>query len=203
MLVKGPLLKISEVSIHADQSHIITTLADLHRWYLVLRLLLINDRGNSWQHGKLFCHVVFVDMNYIYIYIYIYVCVSVCVCGLHVCVFAVTVLFWLCLRITFHDAFIVPKPCTCLSHTIDLLWEKFQWILPLCMKPISFQSKASVVCLVTAAIFIDFCLKKLNVFSQHIGQKQLISEFRRTNPHELKCWSTFCFNYFLRYYLMM
>ena len=56
-------------------------------------------------------------------------------------------------------------------HAMDLLWEKFQWILPLYMKPISFQSKASVVCSVTAAIFIDFCLKKLNVFSQHIGQK--------------------------------
>ena len=54
---------------------------------------------------------------------------------------------------------------------MDLLWEKFQWILPLYMKPISFQSKASVVYSVTAAIFIDFCLKKLNVFSQHIGQK--------------------------------
>ena len=54
-------------------------------------------------------------------------------------------------------------------HTMSLLWEKFQWILPLYMKPISFQSKASVVCSVTAAIFIDFCLKKLNVFSQHIG----------------------------------
>ena len=38
------------------------------------------------------------------------------------------------------------------------------------MKPISFQSKASVVCSVTTAVFIDFCLKKLNVFSQHIGK---------------------------------
>ena len=54
---------------------------------------------------------------------------------------------------------------------MDLLWEKFQWILPLYMKPISFQSKASVVCPVTAAIFIDFRLRKLNVFSQHIGKK--------------------------------
>ena len=50
-------------------------------------------------------------------------------------------------------------------HTMDMLWEKFQWILPLYMKPISFQSKASIVCSVTAAVFIDFCLKKLNVFS--------------------------------------
>ena len=92
------------------------------------------------------------------------------------------------------------------NHTMDLLWQKFQWILPFYMKPISFQSKTSVVCSVTAAIFIDFCLKKLNVFSQHIGKKKKkkwISEFRRTNPQELKCWSTLCVNYFLRYYLMM
>ena len=52
-----------------------------------------------------------------------------------------------------------------------MLWEKFQWILPLYMKPISFQSKASVVYSITAAVFIDFCPKKLNVFSQHIGKK--------------------------------
>ena len=56
---------------------------------------------------------------------------------------------------------------------MDMLWEKFQWILPLYMKPISFQSKASVVCSVTTAVVIDFCLKKLNVFSQHFGQKQM------------------------------
>ena len=89
-------------------------------------------------------------------------------------------------------------------HTMDLLWDKFQWILPLYMKPISFQSNASVVFSVTAAIFIDFCLKKPNVFSQHVGKNNnWISEFRRKNPQELKCWSTFCVNYFLRYYLMM
>ena len=41
------------------------------------------------------------------------------------------------------------------------------------MKAISYQSNASVVCLVTTAIFIDFCLKKLNAFSQHIGKKQM------------------------------
>ena len=41
------------------------------------------------------------------------------------------------------------------------------------MKPINFQLKASVVCSVTTAVFIDFCLKKLNVFSQHIGKKQM------------------------------
>ena len=57
------------------------------------------------------------------------------------------------------------------THTMDMLWEKFQWILPLYMNPINFQSKASVVCSVTAAVFIGFCLKKLNVFSQHISQK--------------------------------
>ena len=88
-------------------------------------------------------------------------------------------------------------------HTMDLLWEIFQWILPLYMKPISFQSKASVVYSVTTAIFIGFCLKKVNVFSQHTGKNKWISEFRRTNHQGLKCWSTFCVNYYLRYYLMM
>ena len=56
-------------------------------------------------------------------------------------------------------------------HTMDMLWEKFRWILPLYMTPINFQSKASVVCSVTTAPFFYFCLKKLNVFSQHIGRK--------------------------------
>ena len=32
------------------------------------------------------------------------------------------------------------------NHIMDMLWEKFQWILPPYMKPISFKSKASVVC---------------------------------------------------------
>ena len=58
-----------------------------------------------------------------------------------------------------------------IGHTIDMLWEKFQLILPLYTKPISFQPNASVVCSVTTAVFIDFCLKKLNVFSQYIGKK--------------------------------
>ena len=73
---------------------------------------------------------------------------------------------------------IVPLAmCYNAPHTMDLPWEKFRWILPLYLKPISFQSKASVVCSVTAAIFIEFCQKKLNMFSQN----KLISEFRRTN----------------------
>ena len=55
---------------------------------------------------------------------------------------------------------------------MDMLWDKFQLILPLYTKPISFQSNASVVCSVTTAVFIDFCLKKLNVFSQYIGKKK-------------------------------
>ena len=41
------------------------------------------------------------------------------------------------------------------------------------MRPINFQSKASDICAVTTAVFIDFCLKKLNVFSQHIDKKQV------------------------------
>ena len=48
---------------------------------------------------------------------------------------------------------------------MDMLWETFQWILPLYMKPSSVQSKALIVCSVTAAVFIDFCL------TQHMGRK--------------------------------
>ena len=44
-------------------------------------------------------------------------------------------------------------------HTMQMLWEKFHWILPLYMKPINFQSKALVTCSVTTALFIDLCLK--------------------------------------------
>ena len=59
------------------------------------------------------------------------------------------------------------------THTMGMLWEKLKWILPLYMKPISFQSKASVLFSVTAVVFIDFWLQKLNVSSQHIGKKQM------------------------------
>ena len=92
-------------------------------------------------------------MNVIYLYVIIFGPVLLADCP--------------CCRKTWIDQ------CNAIStnHTMDMLWEKFQWILPLYMKPISFQSKASVVCSVTAAVFMDFCLKKLNVFSQYIGQK--------------------------------
>ena len=70
---------------------------------------------------------------------------------------------------------------------MDLLWEKFQWILPLYMKPISFQSNASFVCSVTAAIFVDFCLKKLNVSSQHIGKKT--NEYLNSAEQILRNWN--------------
>ena len=33
------------------------------------------------------------------------------------------------------------------------------------------NQKASVICSVTTAVFVDFCPKKLNVFAQHIGKK--------------------------------
>ena len=41
------------------------------------------------------------------------------------------------------------------------------------MKPIGFQSKASVVCSVTTAVTIDFGPKKLHVFPNILVQKQI------------------------------
>ena len=67
------------------------------------------------------------------------------------------------------------------------LWGKFQWILPLYMKPISFLSKASVVYSVTIAVFIDFCTNKLNVFSQHTGKK--INEYLNSTEQITRNWN--------------
>ena len=41
------------------------------------------------------------------------------------------------------------------------------------MTSISFQSKALVVCLVTTDVFVDFCLKKLNVFPNMLVKTQM------------------------------
>ena len=88
-----------------------------------------------------------------------------------------------------------------MHHTMDMLWEKFQSILSLYMKPISLQSKASVVCSITIAVFIDFCLKKLNVFSQHIGKKNPNIWIPQNKSPGIEMLITFlCW---LRYYLMM
>ena len=57
------------------------------------------------------------------------------------------------------------------QHTLDMLWEMFQSILPLYMKPITFQSKASVAWSVTTAVSNDFCLEKLNVFPHILVKK--------------------------------
>ena len=54
------------------------------------------------------------------------------------------------------------------------------------MKPLSFQSEASVVCSVTTAVFIDFCLKKLNVFSKHIGKKEMNIWIPQNKPHGIE-----------------
>ena len=42
-----------------------------------------------------------------------------------------------------------------------------------------------------------------SVFPTYRSRNECISEFRRANSRELKCWSTFCVYYFLRFYLMM
>ena len=68
-----------------------------------------------------------------------------------------------------------------------MLWEKFHWILPLYMKTITFQSEAPVVCSVTTALFIDFCLEKLSVFSQHIGTKT--NEYLKSTEKITRNWN--------------
>ena len=87
-------------------------------------------------------------------------------------------------------------------HTLHMLWKKFQWSVPLYMKPISFQPNAPV----TIAVSIDFCLKKLNVFPQHIIHKKK-KKMNILIPHNkslgMELLIKFLFNLFLRYYFMM
>ena len=67
-----------------------------------------------------------------------------------------------------------------------MLWEMFQGILPLYMKPVIFQSKASVVCSVTTAVFIDFYLKKLNVLPNILENK---NEYLNSAEQITKNWN--------------
>ena len=48
---------------------------------------------------------------------------------------------------------------------------------------------------------IDF-FSLFMVSAKPLSKTKWISELSRTNRKELKCWSSFCVNYFLRYYLM-
>ena len=96
---------------------------------------------------------------------------------------------WVCQRLRHPPPIPLPPASfnVAPSHTMDMLWENFHWILPLYMKPINFQSKASFVCSVTTALFIDFCLKKLSVFSQHIGTKT--NEYLKSTEKTIRNWN--------------
>ena len=88
-------------------------------------------------------------------------------------------------------------------HMMDMLWDKFQWILPLYMKPISFQSNFSCLFSHRSRIYCFLPEETKCVFPTYWSKNKWISEFHRINTQELKCWSTLYVNYFLRYYLMM
>ena len=63
------------------------------------------------------------------------------------------------------------------------------------MKPISLQSKVSVVCSVSAAVFIDFCLKKLNVFPNILVEDRagvLVLGTRTRSTRVLNFWYSYC-----------
>ena len=79
------------------------------------------------------------------------------------------------------------------QHTLDMLWEIFQSILPLYMKPITFQRKG-FSCLVSHHSCIYWFL---------LGETKCVSPYIGRKNKELKCLSSFRVNYFLIYYLMM
>ena len=85
----------------------------------------------------------------------------------------------------------VEDMCPTADNEYENLWQCWSFTQGLCVCGKAYISKP------------EFLKEETKCISQHIGKKQMISEFRRTNPQELKFWSTFCVNYFLKYYLMM
>ena len=91
-----------------------------------------------------------------------------------------------------------------LLYTMDMLWEKFQWILPLYMKPINFQAKASVVFSVTTAVLIDFWLERLCF--PNISVKKRTNEYVNSAEQITRNWNVNLVSVLitiLRYYIMM
>ena len=86
---------------------------------------------------------------------------------------------------------------------MDVLWEKFQRNSTSPYKSNWFSIKGFTCLFSYHSRIYWFLPGELKVFSQHIGKNKWLSQIRRKNPHELKCWSSFCVHYFLRYYLMM
>ena len=67
-----------------------------------------------------------------------------------------------------------PEPqCGNRNYTYHGFAMREDSVNPTSLYEANYFSKAAVVCSVTEAMFIDFCLKKLNVFSQHIGKKKM------------------------------
>ena len=84
-------------------------------------------------------------------------------------------------------------------HTMDLLWERFQWIYLSTWNQLVFNQRLQLFVESPQPYSLIFAWRKQMCFPNIQVKKKWISEFRRTNPQEL----TFCVNYFLRYYLMI
>ena len=108
--------------------------------------------------------------------------------------------------IKFRDLFVVPFLTQIMMkiepHGIFSCWQKYR------------NSSSDYTCLQAAGIGIDTIVilcyiylflpeETTCVFPTYWSKNKWISEFHRTNPRELKCWSIFYINYFLRNYLMM
>ena len=88
-------------------------------------------------------------------------------------------------------------------HDMDLLWEKFQWILLLYMKPIRVSIKG-FSCLFSHRSHIYWFLPEESkcVFPTYWWKNKWISEFLKQITRNWNV-DAFCTSCFLRYYLMM
>ena len=76
----------------------------------------------------------------------------------------------LCMPCTLHAVYLLNPTTTDITPWVCYERRFNEFYISIIWKPISFQSKASVVCSATTAISLDFCMEKLNVLSRQIDK---------------------------------
>ena len=92
-----------------------------------------------------------------------------------------------------------------IDHIPWICYERSFSAFYLYMKPIIFSQRLQLFVQSPQPYLLIFAWRNSMCFTNIFVKKKpkWISEFHRTSPQELKCWSTFYVNHFLRYYLMM
>ena len=87
-----------------------------------------------------------------------------------------------------------------LLHNMYMLWEKFKWILTLCIQIIICKSTGFSCLFSLNSPMYCFCVTMLIVISQLLTPKKIIIWIQWKNVYKLEFYWSFCVNHFLRYH---